>query len=170
MILEPKKTIPLLGIEHGMTVMDIGSGIGFWAKLLAERVGASGTIIAIDNHSETITRLNNDARELGLTMIQGIAGDIHQVTELPIRKHSCDRILMIRMITIVERNIMQTIQDLAQYLKDSGQIIIIDHQSYYDDIVSAVSVSGLEMDEIPLIGERSGGHFFGMSIRRTVLD
>lgn len=170
MILEPKKIIPLLGIEHGMTVMDIGSGIGFWAKLLAERVGASGTIIAVDNHPETITRLNNDARELGLTMIQGITGDIHHTAELSIRKHSCDRILMIRMTVIIEENIRQTIQDLAQYLKNSGQMIIIDHQLYYDDIVSAVSVSGLEMDEIPLIGERSGGHFFGMSIRRTVLD
>lgn len=169
MILEPKKIIPLFGIQHGMTILDIGSGVGFWVKPIADMVGASGNVIAIDYHSEIIQRLNHDIAEMGITNVHAITGDIHNIVEFPIKHDSCDRIIMIRMGSVVHDVYTNSVIKMLDYVKDDGKIIVVDHIDYQSRLEKELEqfLDQVEYQIISLVEERNN-HFFGMNIIKKV--
>lgn len=169
MILDPKKIIPLLGVQHGMTVLDMGSSVGFWTKPIAHIVGPQGKVIAIDNHAEIIKRLHNDAQELNLSNIHALTGDINHVEHLPLRTESCDRILLIRMAGIIEHTSFESIQSLVGFLKpETGKLFIIDSLYYKNDIQSILVQHRniLDFQEVTEVSERTNGNFFGLVVTK----
>jgi FkbM family methyltransferase len=168
MILEPKKIIPLLKIQYGMNVMDVGSGIGYWSKPIAELVGPNGNVFSIDNHPETIDRLHHDIQESQLPQIHPLQADIHDIRNWHIKKQSCDRIIVIRMISSIESVLLETIDQLAEFLSNQGELIIIDglhnesvvHQALRE---SSISYHAEYINEIKI---QTDNYFFGMRITR----
>ncbi len=169
MILEPKKILPLLGIQHGMTVLDMGSSVGFWTKPLSHIVGNSGKVVAVDSHAEIIQRLNHDAQELGMTNVHAITGDIHRLSELSFRDNSCDRVLLIRMVPIIEDDLEHKLKQLLAFTNDNGTLIIIDAHHYHREVLATLRASAqdIEYTEIPEVSERTEGRFFGVSMNRV---
>lgn len=166
MILHPHIIIPLLGVQHGMTVLDMGSSIGYWVKPLSQIVGGSGKIIAVDNHTEIIQRLNHDTQELGLNNIDAITGDIHDLSNLPIRADSVDKLLLIRMVSVIESHLEETTTKLLGFIKEDGQVIIIDAIQYKIEILAVLAKYQGEFhyEEINQVEERTDNHFFGITI------
>ena len=56
-------------IQEGMTVLDIGPGMGFFSLPLARMVGQNGKVICIDLQERMIETLNKRARKAGLSDI-----------------------------------------------------------------------------------------------------
>ena len=167
MILQPSKIISALSIGHGMTVLDMGSSIGFWTKPLSEQVGPSGKIIAVDFHPEIIERLNHDAQEMGMTNIHGITGDIHKLADMPIKHESVDRVLLIRMISVIEQDIALRVAELLNYAKPEGKLIIIDHIGYKEDVMRALADNTtITVSDIARVSEASDEHFFGVMVAK----
>lgn len=165
MILEPKKIIPLLGIQHGMHVLDIGSGIGFWAKQLSPIIGSTGKIFAVDNHPDIIKRLYNDLQELGIDTIYPITADVHYPETIGVAHGICDKILVIRMIpSLLER--LESIHELGIFLKQQGELIIIDTP---EQIRQLLATAPRESVEIPLVSERTQGYYQGIRMSRSSL-
>jgi ubiquinone/menaquinone biosynthesis C-methylase UbiE len=172
MIIQPTKIIPLLGIGHGMTILDIGSSIGFWSKQIAEIVGMQGKVIAVDNHTEIIQRLNHDIKEFGLTNIHAITGDIHKLSEFPVKKESCDKVLVIRMLSIIEDSLEQKVLGLVEFTKENGNVIIIDAMHYKHEIEAILEKHSEHViyNDIPEVTERTDDYFFGISIGRAHIN
>lgn len=51
---KPDEVLDALGIEKGQTIADIGAGTGYLAVKLSERVGATGTVYAVDIQQEML--------------------------------------------------------------------------------------------------------------------
>lgn len=64
-------------VQNGMTVLDLGCGNGFFSMPLANLVGPSGTIIAVDTQQEMLDRLQKKA-------------DKHQFNNISIHKNTSD--------------------------------------------------------------------------------
>jgi ubiquinone/menaquinone biosynthesis C-methylase UbiE len=64
-----------LGLKAGDRVLDIGAGPGFVSLALAERVGASGRVYALDRSADALAYLERLQRERGLAQIERIAAD-----------------------------------------------------------------------------------------------
>lgn len=172
MIIQPTKIIPLLGIEYGMTVLDMGSSVGFWSKRISEIVGNQGKVIAVDYHPEIVQRLSHDITELGITNIHPITGDILKLSDLSVKKESCDKVLVIRMVPIIEENIEQKIFELLAFIKEQGSFIIVDTLNYKDEIETILreNVETIVYSEILEIAERTDNHYFGLIISRNHHD
>ena len=69
------------GIEQGMRVLDVGSGVGDVAFLAAELVGPKGEVVGIDLDGSALEKARERARLLGLSNVTFVEGDIRQ-TEL----------------------------------------------------------------------------------------
>lgn len=71
------------GIGRGMRVLDVGSGAGDVAFLLADLVGPSGQVLGIDQNAEVLNTARARAQALGLANVSFQAADIRTVQDLP---------------------------------------------------------------------------------------
>jgi ubiquinone/menaquinone biosynthesis C-methylase UbiE len=69
-----------LGITPGTRVLDVGAGPGYFSLILADRVGPTGVVYAVDRSAEALAYLERLQQERGITNIQRIVADI---TTLP---------------------------------------------------------------------------------------
>ncbi len=163
MILEPKKIIPLLRIQHGMTVLDIGAGVGFWAKQISPLVGASGKVLALDHNPDITQRLQNDITELGIKNIFPITGDIYEIEKSGITPGVCDKVLLVRMVGYFPDSINEIIERLQKLIKGGGEIIIIDTVSHMFYIKKHIQNS-FQYKEIEIVKEKTLGSYQALRI------
>ena len=70
------------GIAPGMRVLDVGSGVGDVAFLLAELVGRDGKVIGVDLDDTALAKARQRAEQLALRNVEFVHGDI-RTTALP---------------------------------------------------------------------------------------
>jgi ubiquinone/menaquinone biosynthesis C-methylase UbiE len=74
-----RRMIAEAGVTAGMTVLDVGSGAGDVALLLAEAVGPTGTVIGVDRNPQILEVARARARAAGHDNVTFLAGDIGAV-------------------------------------------------------------------------------------------
>jgi SAM-dependent methyltransferase len=67
------------GIGHGMRVLDVGSGTGDVAMLIADLVGAEGEVVGVDINPTMVEAARRRATEAGLTNVSFQTSDIDTV-------------------------------------------------------------------------------------------
>jgi 2-polyprenyl-3-methyl-5-hydroxy-6-metoxy-1,4-benzoquinol methylase len=93
------------GIAPGMKVLDVGSGAGDVALLLAELVGPHGAIVEVDVYPAVLEAAQIRVRNAGLSNITFVAGDIRNVA------------LDDNFDAIVGRNVLMYVADPAEVLR-----------------------------------------------------
>src|SRR5215471_10552226 len=71
------------GIGVGQRVLDVGSGVGDVAMLLAGLVGSSGEVVGIERDSRSINRARSRASQRGLHNVTFVQSDITQFSGEP---------------------------------------------------------------------------------------
>ena len=66
-LIHPPQTILTPYAEEGMTVLDIGCGMGFFSIPLARMVGAQGRVICVDMEERMLKGLEKRARRAGVS-------------------------------------------------------------------------------------------------------
>src|SRR5262245_14148002 len=67
------------GIGAGMKVLDVGSGAGDVAMLVAEMVGLTGQIIGVDMNVEILETARARAQAVGWTNVTFQSGDVREI-------------------------------------------------------------------------------------------
>ena len=70
------------GIKSGMKVLDVGSGVGDVAFLVAELVGPQGKVVGVDMDGVALEKARKRAEHLKLQNVEFVHGDV-RTTELP---------------------------------------------------------------------------------------
>jgi predicted methyltransferase len=111
----PYQVMMLLGVEEGMTAVDVGAGGGWWTRVFSAAVGPSGTVLA-----QGVRRGGDDLPGLGnVELVDGL-GDIDDntadvaVTALNIHHMNAERA-------------GPYMAELLRILKPGGHAAIIDH-------------------------------------------
>jgi ubiquinone/menaquinone biosynthesis C-methylase UbiE len=65
------------GVSRGMRVLDLGSGAGDVAFVVAELVGSAGEVVGLDQSAESVAKATVRASERGLSNVRFVVGDIH---------------------------------------------------------------------------------------------
>ncbi|CAN5467374.1 class I SAM-dependent methyltransferase [soil metagenome] len=109
------------GISKGKSVLEIGCGTGHLTCWIAEQVGSSGQVYALDTSDEQLKIAKQHAVEKGLTniiFIQSSILDLLNLTELPLVD-----IVYARFILVFLHNPLQALEHMLQSLKVGGKII-----------------------------------------------
>lgn len=109
------------GISTGMKVLDVGSGPGDVAMLLAERVGAGGAVVGVEIDPATLDIARARTRVAGYENVSFVAGDINSV-ELD---DDFDAIVG-RLILIHLREPAATLRSLVRHLRPGGLVAFQD--------------------------------------------
>jgi SAM-dependent methyltransferase len=70
------------GLRPGMRVLDIGSGRGLVAVVLAELVGPSGEVVGVEREAKYVAMAGERSAELGLSNVRFVEAELSQAAEL----------------------------------------------------------------------------------------
>ena len=110
-----QRLLEAAGIANGMKVLEIGSGAGDVALILAELVGKAGRVVGVDVNAEILETARERAQAAGFTNVEFIAGDARKL-ELP---NDFDA-LVGRFVLMYMANPSDALKHLVAHLRPDG--------------------------------------------------
>jgi len=109
-------------LKPGMNVADIGAGSGLIARLMAQRVGPSGTVYAVDIAKNMIDHISKTAEQERISNLKAVLGDPHSPKLAP---HSLDLVCIIDSYHHFEFP-QDMLREIATALRPDGTLVLID--------------------------------------------
>jgi SAM-dependent methyltransferase len=120
----PETALNELGIKSGMTVADVGAGVGYFTIRLAKRVGASGKVYANDVQPEMLSLMRQRAQKAGVNNIIPVLGT-ESDPKLPAA--SLDLILMVDVYHEFSQP-QKMLRKLRESLKADGRLVLLEYR------------------------------------------
>jgi len=138
-LFSPRKNIlKEAGIKPGLRVLDYGCGPGSYIMTLAELLGTTGRIYALDIHPLAVQAVQGIARKHNLTNVETILSDCD--TGLP--DASIDAVLLYDTLHTLDDPIT-VLKELHRVLKPGAILSLSDHHMKEEGIVPKVTSSTL---------------------------
>jgi len=130
MFSNPEKNIEQFNIEPGMSVVDLGSGPGYYSIALGKAVGPSGKVYAVDIQKELLSKLQSDAANVGVYNIKVIWEDLDEPKSSTLHDQSVDRVLIANTLFQIEEK-DTLIKEAYRILKPGGKFLFVDWRDSY---------------------------------------
>jgi ubiquinone/menaquinone biosynthesis C-methylase UbiE len=153
----PEAALDAIGIQKGMTVADVGAGVGYFSIRIAKRVGSTGKVYANDVQPEMLTMLKQRAMKAKVTNIVPVLGT-ESDPQLPAK--SMDIILLVDVYHEFSQPQLM-LQKLRQALKDDGRLVLLefrkedpripiraDHKMSVEEVLAEVTPEGFRLDKL----------------------
>lgn len=121
--LKINETVAKLGLKPGDTVADLGAGSGVFEGALANAVGPTGTVYAVDIDPGLLDAINKKAAEARVTNVKTVLG---KFTDPALPASNVDVAFINDVLHHIEDR-SAYLRNLARYLKPSGRIALIDY-------------------------------------------
>ena len=134
----PERILSEAGMQPGFQVLDYGCGPGSYLVPLAELVGESGMIYALDIHPLAIYAIRGIALKKRLTNVGTILTDAE--TELP--DNSVDVVLLYDILHDLSEP-ERVLTELQRIIKPDGILSVTDHHMKEDETITKLTKTGL---------------------------
>ena len=122
---QPDQMLDSLKIKPGMTVADVGAGVGYTSVKIARRVGPTGTVLATDVQPEMLRMLAANAQGLGVKNIKPI---LCTPIDPKLPENAVDLIIMVDVYhEFSEPEIM--LKGLRKSLKPTGRLVLVEFRA-----------------------------------------
>ena len=148
--LQIERVMDILGIHAGTNVADIGAGSGWFTVRAAKRVGARGTVYAVDINPEAITYIDDRVRKEGISNIRTILGTADD-PKLP--ENSVDSVLILKTYHEIAEPV-RLLENLRKSLRSGAHLGVIDRNGNGED-------HGIQKDVIVQEAARAGYRLSG---------
>lgn len=171
----PIKNINELGVYDGMTVVDLGAGTGAYTIPLAERVGESGRVYAVEVQKDFLTNIKDAAAAHGLKNVEVIWGDIERLGGTKIKDASADAVVVSNVLFQAEDK-AGLLLEAKRILKTGGKLLLVDWKDSFknlgptpDAIVSADAARALCEHEGFILKKEipAGEHHYGFIMLKS---
>ncbi len=125
MFSDPAKNLAKLGLTHGMKVVDIGAGSGFYTILAARTVGVDGRVYAVDVQKNILDRIRTSGAAEGLRNIEVIWGNAEKIGGTKLREGLADRVVISNILSQVEKP-EDFALEIKRLVKPGGKILLVD--------------------------------------------
>lgn len=123
MFLTPDHLVRELNLKPGDRACDLGCGTGAYTIALAQEVGSTGQVYAVDVHREQLHTLAGTVEKRGLLNVEFLWADIEK--GIPIDAYSLDAVVMSNILYQLE-DIDVALSYVAKILKPEGQLLVVD--------------------------------------------
>lgn len=120
----PEAALDALDIKKGMTIADVGAGVGYVTLRLARRVGPTGLVYANDIQPEMLAKVKEKYERQKLTNIQTVLGT-EADPKLP--PEAMDIVLLIDVYHEFSQP-QKMLQKIRQSLKPDGRLILLEYR------------------------------------------
>jgi ubiquinone/menaquinone biosynthesis C-methylase UbiE len=120
----PDEALDIIGIKKGSAVADIGAGSGFMTLRLAKRVGATGTVYAVDIQPRMLDLLNARLTKGRITTVRPVLGT---VDDPKLEPGSIDLALLVDVYHEFSQP-QAMLRRLHDALKSGGRLVLLEYR------------------------------------------
>ena len=139
----PDLLLAALDLKPGMTVADVGAGTGYYSWQIAERVGATGRVDAVDVQPEMIALLKERMRQRGVRNVQAVLGTSADTGLAP---GTVDLALMVDVYHELDRP-REILDSILRALRPGGRLVLVEYRAE-DDKVPIKRLHKMSVDQI----------------------
>jgi ubiquinone/menaquinone biosynthesis C-methylase UbiE len=152
---KPNELIKSMGLDPGMTVADVGTGVGYMLPFLSRRVGPAGRVLAEDIFDDFLAGAKQMAEEQKLeniTFIKGSETDPH----LPEGQVDMELVLdAYHHFDYPEK----MLANLHKALKPDGKLVIVEYYKRESAMPNGRALTHIRLDMPDVIKEVEANHF-----------
>jgi ubiquinone/menaquinone biosynthesis C-methylase UbiE len=163
---KPDLLVREMGLQPGMTVADIGTGVGFMLPYLSKAVGPGGHVIAEDIFDDFLAAANQKAAQAGLanvTFVKGTETDPH----LP--EGSLDMALALDVYHHFDYP-EKMLAAIHRALKDGGKLIVVEYYKRVSAMPNGRALTHIRLDMPDVIKEVEANRFHLLEEKERVRD
>ena len=121
----PDLLLAELKLKSGMVVADIGAGSGYHSRRMADVVGKTGAVYAVDVQPEMVRFLERIAREDRYTQVKPVLAAVDDVKLAP---NSIDLAIMVDVYHELEFP-LEVMRSIVASLKPGGRVVFVEYRA-----------------------------------------
>jgi len=121
-LFDPEAVLKSFGLKPGMTVLDVGTGAGFYLPYLSKMVSDSGKVYAIDISPEAVEYAKSKVSQLGFKNVEVL---LSQENQIPLPDNTVDFTYMAFVFHELEDPV-KFLKELERVSKPIGYLALID--------------------------------------------
>ncbi len=121
----PDLVLKALALTPGMAVADIGAGTGYYARRIAQRIGARGVVYAVDIQPEMLSLLEREAAQRGITNVKPVLATAADARLAP---GSVDLAVMVDVYHELEYP-HEILEQIVRALKPGGRVAFVEFRA-----------------------------------------
>jgi ubiquinone/menaquinone biosynthesis C-methylase UbiE len=137
---QPEKVIEALNLKPRMVVADIGAGSGYFTRRLAEAVGDTGQVIAIDVEQKMLDYNKERLEQLGL--VKRVRFILAKPDSPPLPKNSADLVFLCDVYHHLNHHV-EYMAKTRSAIPPAGRVVIIDY--YHDERSGTLGFSKIHL-------------------------
>jgi ubiquinone/menaquinone biosynthesis C-methylase UbiE len=152
---KPGELIKSMGLEPGMTVADVGTGVGYMLPFLSHRVGPAGRVIAEDIFDDFLAGAKQTAEQQKLTNITFVKGT---ETDPMLPEGQLDMELVLDVYHHFDYP-EKMLAALHKALKPDGKLVIVEYYKREGAMPNGRALTHIRLDMPDVIKEVEANHF-----------
>ena len=155
--MNPDVIVESFGLQPGMKVADFGSGSGYFAILMAKKIGENGVVTAVDIMESALETVRARSSAGGLNNLQTIRADLEVLGGSGLADNSQDMVLLANVLFQSNKR-PEVVKESKRVLAPGGTLIFIDWKKGSGG-VGPPEASRVDDQEIKSIFENEGLSF-----------
>jgi len=152
---KPGELVRRMGLEPGMTVADVGTGIGYMLPFLSRRVGPNGHVIAEDIFDDFLDAARQRSQNQNLANVTFVKGT---ETDPNLPEGAADEVLVLDAYHHFDYP-EKMLAAIYKALKPDGKLVIVEYYKRPDAMPGGRAVTHIRLDMPDLIKEVEANRF-----------
>jgi predicted methyltransferase len=163
---KPGELIRAMGLQPGMTVADVGTGIGYMLPFLSRRVGANGHVIAEDIFDDFLASAKQRTENLKLPNVTFVKGT---ETDPKLPAAAVDIVLTLDVYHHFDYP-EKMLAAIHQSLKPGGKLVVVEYYKRQEAMPEGRALTHIRLDMADVIKEIEANHFHLIAEQEHVPD
>lgn len=129
----PSQCLSQFNIEPGMTVADLGCGIGAYTFEIADRLASSGKVFAVDVQKTLTDSLASECKAKNISNVSVLWDDMDDANGIALQDASIDRVVIANTLFQIE-DLQKFATEVRRILKPKGMALIVDWSESFGGI------------------------------------
>jgi len=161
---KPGELIRYMGLQPGMTVADVGTGVGYMLPFLSRRVGPDGKVLAEDIFDDFLASAKQRAENQKLTNVTFIKGT---ETDPMLPEGAVDMVLVLDVYHHFDYP-EKMLAAIHKSLKPEGRLVIVEYYKRSEAMPGGRAITHIRLDMPELIKEVEANRFHLLSEKEHI--
>lgn len=153
--IRPGQLLSEIGLKPGMSVADVGTGIGYMLPFLSKRVGETGRVYAEDIEDDFLSMARQTAENQGLKNVTFVKGT---TTDPKLPESALDIILVLDSYHHFDYP-EKMLAAIHKSLRPDGKLVIVEYYKRADAMPNGRALTHIRLDMPDVIKEVEANHF-----------